>query len=348
LLGAAARPVACGLSQPAELPSTPVRSEQVTSCSSCSFVTLSWLLLLLLLPSGEGWVSGTAAFPKECEGLTLRTCTRCANSKDPAKCRACANRSDLKFGLLQGLYAESPALADGCGLCVNSNQTNMCMACVAAGAPCADCALVGDVENPNFDPSACLLCTQKQGPGFVSPCLQCAHSGDIAGAVSECMSCLDTMAPLACNTTDPNQAPKLGCWDTSDPWSMGACGTCVRHPDTTHSGMCMACIHTSPYTNACQRCAVIKDECKQARCFQCVDASQHNPSSGCADCLESLWEPAKQQRCLACMSNPKLSTKAKESCYLCHERCWSPEAAASCVQCLETEQEDYNACFSSC
>lgn len=229
---------------------------------------------------------------------------------------------------------------------MNSTKTKMCMACLAEGAPCADCALMG--ESPAVDASACLLCTHKHGAAFLSPCLQCAPNADVEGAVAECMDCLDTMKPLACNTTDPDQAHELGCWDSSSPTSVGACAMCVRHPDETHSGMCTACIHALPYTDTCQRCAVLEDACKQARCFQCIDASGHHPGSGCVDCLESLWEPAKQQRCLACLASAKLSVKAKEACYTCQEQCGSLEDATKCVQCLETEQDNYVNMCSCC
>jgi hypothetical protein len=304
---------------------------------------LLFLLSMLLLLPGEGWVSGTSSFPKECDGLTLRTCSRCSYSKDPVKCRACANKPDLKFGLLRGLYAYSEALADGCDACVNSTLPDMCMSCLAADKPgtCGDCALGG--ESPYFDATACLKCTHKLGADFLSPCLQCAANGDEAGKVTECMSCLDTMKPQACSSADRPRARELGCWDQTNPSANGACSTCVRHPDTSHSGFCTACIQTSPYTDTCQMCASIEDECKQARCFQCIDASGHHPGSGCFDCLQFLPEAAKQQRCLACMASPKLSVKAKDACLSCQERCSSPDDAAKCMRCLETDQDDYKA-----
>lgn len=168
------------------------------------------------------------------------------------------------------------------------------------------------------------------------PCVQCSKLTATTDASSikttdaasknqsQCFSCLDSMAPLACSS--PSQE---GCWDPEG--QPAACRTCSF--EAQHHNVCLACLQNKPYHHyMCLACAGL-DPWRQERCYQCVFASQHT-GGGRYNCM---WQkdPAEQQQCLACLADP-LRTDGKHYCVSCMDWCDTYESRAKCMQCLTT------------
>jgi hypothetical protein len=279
--------------------------------------------------AAEGFVSGHANPPAECSGLTLRTCARCASSKDPQQCRQCARNAAQQLSMLESLQTLGPSRADGCGSCYNSTNPAKCVECLVSDAPCALCALQD--ADTTVDVAACIDCTQKHGDRFKAVCNECASLGAQPQQVEQCMSCLDAMEPLACDSRDFHP----GCWNPKV--DVSACRTCASR--AADFGVCLDCLRSSPYSANCESCAGLEPG-KQGACYNCSRAAAH-PGSGCADCLQNVADPAQLQQCVGCLTNPKIGAEGKSWCYGCMNWCPDFGGRAQCVACLGTPQDAY-------
>jgi hypothetical protein len=287
----------------------------------------------LCCPPGEGFISGYTLLPAECAGLTIRACSRCSSSKDPAKCRQCAKDPALQLGLLEAARTQSLSRSDGCSSCYDSVNPAKCVACLTSNAPCAQCPLL----QPNterggaVDVSACVDCAQKHGEKFTAACTQCASLGTKLQQVKQCMSCIESLKPLACDLSD--YPPP--CWNPMQAPSV--CATCAA--SAANFGTCLACLRTSPFSLNCEACASL-DASKQDACYKCSKASVH-AGSGCADCLTNLKDAAQLQQCVGCLTNLNIGKEGKAWCYGCQNWCGSFDTRAKCVSCLGTPQDAY-------
>lgn len=191
--------------------------------------------------AAEGLVSGYTAISPECDGLTIQTCTRCASSKDPANCRECAKTPTIKFDLL-ALMSYLVEKADGCSNCYNSPDPATCVDCLIRDAPCAQCALQTPTSDAakTTDVGACVGCIQKHGGNYRGPCTACANLGNKPQQVKQCMACLNTMKPIACDKL----GFQTGCGNPVDTSTAGACASCASQ--AADFSACVACLQTSP------------------------------------------------------------------------------------------------------
>lgn len=226
-------------------------------------------------PAGEGYVSGYAKLPSECAGLTLRTCSRCASSKDPSSCRSCANNPSFKLGMLEGAQNLALGKADGCSSCYDSSNRAKCVKCLTDNAPCAECALQQPDASVKVDVGACIDCTQKHGEKYRTACTMCAFLGVKQMQVMQCMACLDVMKSVACDKTDWQS----GCWNPN--YQSNACATCASRASSF--GTCLACMRCTPYSDNCELCPLL-DGSKQSECYQC----SRKAASADSRCYESM------------------------------------------------------------
>jgi hypothetical protein len=215
------------------------------------------------------------------------------------------------------------------------------VACLESGAECAACALQareGAASAPAAganrstsgatDVPSCIDCMAQTGGGrFRDACLQCAALGAAPAQLSRCMSCLQRMRPLACDSTDYQP----GCWNPA--MQPGVCAACASSAANFTS--CMSCISASPFSDSCGACAALPGAERQRQCYACSSAAKL-PGSGCADCLagSAFSDAAQQQQCVACLSNQSIPAEARAWCVGCQSWCADSSSRAGCEACL--------------
>jgi len=281
----------------------------------------------------EGWVSGVWSPPVDCAGLPGQACLRCQQSKSRQQCLACAANPAFKQSLLEGALSRGATKADGCGVCYSLDKPDACVACLSNDAPCASCALqVPSGRTP--DVASCIECTSKLGGKYAQSCIACAMLGSQQPqGVSRCLSCLDKVSKVACDSTDY----QAGCWNPTT--KAASCATCASRVSSFDT--CVSCLLSKPFSNNCEACTTIADGSKQAQCYKCSAAAAH-PGSGCTDCLSYLADPGQVQQCLDCLTSPKTTAAGKQWCFGCQNWCGNREGRAQCVACLGTKQDVYN------
>jgi hypothetical protein len=282
--------------------------------------------------AGEGWVSGVWTPPAQCAGLPGSTCLRCQQSKSPLPCLACA--ASFKLSMLEGALGPSLTKADGCATCCNSNKADACVACLTSNAPCASCALQlpsGNGRSP--DVVSCIDCSKRLGPRYAQSCVACAALGSQQPQqVSKCLTCLDRMSKVACDST----GYLSGCWNPATKYS--ACATCAS--SASSYDMCVSCLLAKPLSENCEACTTITDSSKQAQCYKCSAAARH-PGSGCTDCLSYLSDAGQAQQCIECLQSPKIGTEGKQWCFGCQNWCKDKQGRTQCEACLGTKHASY-------